>query len=360
MLQNARILVVDDEPANILLLRRIFKNAGYCAIESAVNGREAVKICGEANFDLILLDLMMPERDGYGVLEDLTELRARQHLPVLVLTADANPNATRRALTAGATDFLTKPFDHVEVMLRVKNLLETRFLTLQLQQQNQNLETRVEERTAQLSESYDRLVVANAQLQRSQRAVEESQMEVLHRLAQAAELRDDDTGQHTQRVGEMAAKLARKLGFDDTQVEMMRRAAPLHDVGKIGISDSILLKPGKLTPEEFGVMKTHASIGAALLQAGQSPFVRAAETIALTHHERFDGNGYPQGLAGENIPLEGRILAVVDVFDALTHERPYKKAWPIEEALDEIEKQAGKQFDPRVVSAFLELMQAGD
>lgn len=355
-LRQARILVADDEPANVLLLRRILRNAGYENIESATNGREAVAACQIQAPDLILLDLMMPQRDGYGVLEDLSPLRQEQHLPILVLTADANPEATRRALGAGATDFLTKPFDHVEVILRVKNLLETRFLTLALSDQNAHLEARVVQRTRELSQSYEKLVEANAHLQKSQREVEASQIEVLQRLAHAAELRDDDTGQHTQRVGHLAAQLAQRLGLDGAHVELIRSAAPLHDVGKIGVSDTILLKPGRLTPDEFEVMKTHAQIGAALMKDGHSPLMRAAEVIALTHHERFDGTGYPCGLKGEEIPFEGRILAVVDVFDALTHERPYKKAWLSEEALAEIEKCSGTQFDPRVVQAFVAMI----
>lgn len=358
-LLHAHILVVDDEAANVLLLRRMLSNAGYKNLESAGNGQEALDKCGRRAPDLILLDLMMPMRDGYGVLEDLAPRRCDQFLPVLVLTADVNPEAMRRALSAGASDFLTKPFDHVEVMLRVRNLLQTRFLTIQLRDQNATLEARVAQRTAELSQSYEKLVLANAQLQQSQREVELSQVEVLKRLAQAAELRDDNTGQHTQRVAELAAKLAIRLGFSAAQVALIRSAAPLHDVGKIGVSDTILLKPGKLTPAEFEVMKTHAKIGGALMKDGQSPLMRAAEVIALTHHEHFDGNGYPCGLQGEEIPIEGRILAVVDVFDALTHERPYKPAWPIEEALSEIESGSGKQFDPRVASEFVAMMREG-
>ncbi len=360
LLHQARILVVDDEPSNVLLLRRVLRNAGYQAIESASNGVEAVEMCKAQVPDLILLDLMMPQRDGYGVLEDLRGLREHQHLPVLVLTADINPETTRRVLGAGATDFLTKPFDHAEVILRVKNLLETRFLTLQLQDQNAHLETRVALRTKELSDSYDNLIAVNAQLQQSKREVEASQFEVLQRLAQAAELRDDDTGQHTQRVGKLAALLAQRLELEASHIEMIRCAAPLHDVGKIGVSDTILLKPGRLTPEEFQVMKTHARIGAALMENGHSPLMRTAELIALTHHERFDGGGYPNGLKGEEIPLEGRILAVVDVFDALTHERPYKRAWPLQAALAEIEKGRGTQFDPRVTDTFLSMMRQGE
>jgi putative two-component system response regulator len=354
---NASILIVDDEPANTLLLQRILSGAGYSRLLTARDGDEAIQKILESKPDLVLLDLMMPVRDGFGVLEELDNYFAENHLPVLVLTADVTAGAKRRSLSAGAKDFLTKPFDAVEVLLRVRNLLETRFLTLQLQDHNRYLEERVAQRTRELTEAYEKQVMYNAQLEASRRAVEESQIEVLHRLAQAAELRDDDTGRHTHRVGELAARLAAKLNLETNRVELIRLAAPLHDVGKIGVSDTILLKPGRLTPEEFEVMKRHALIGGTLLAAGQSAFVRTAETIALTHHERYDGSGYPHGLAGEDIPIEGRILSVVDVFDALTHERPYKKAWTIEEAIDEIEKQSGKHFDPKVVRAFVELME---
>jgi len=354
--RSAHILIVDDEPANLLLLQRVLLSAGYQRISGASDGLEAIAICENETPDLVLLDLMMPHCDGFGVLEALSPILEREYLPILVLTAYVERGARQRALKMGAKDFLTKPFDHVEVLLRVNNLLETRLLTLQLSEQNRLLEARVAERTAELNTSYERLLDINTQLQKTQRAVEESQVEVLHRLAQAAELRDDDTGQHTQRVAVIAARLAEKMGLEQEEIDLILRAAPLHDVGKIGISDTILLKPGKLVPEELDTMRKHTLIGGTLLAAGQSPVVRLAETIALTHHERYDGSGYPCGLKGEEIPLEGRILSVVDVFDALTHERPYKKAWPVDEALAEIERQRGSQFDPHVVDAFLELM----
>jgi len=192
---------------------------------------------------------------------------------------------------------------------------------------------------------------------RVQAEFEAAQTEVLDRLARAGEFRDDDTGQHTRRVGQMAAKLAARCGFCPQRVEIMRRAAPLHDIGKIGVPDSILLKPGKLTGEEFEVIKTHCEIGARLLSDGKSDLVMMAQTIARTHHERFDGRGYPDKLGGETIPLEGRIVAVVDVYDALTSQRPYKAAWPIEKALAEIGSSAGTQFDPVVVKAFLAMFE---
>ncbi len=334
-IKNARILIVDDQEANVLYLESVLRKAGYTDFRSTSDSREVLPLFEQRRPDL-LLDLMMPHLDGFAVMEQLKPLVAEDsYLPILVLTADVSPETRRRALSGGANDFLVKPFDPREAVLRIHNLLSAWFLHLMPQQQKQILEEKVRERTREL---------------------EDSQLEVLQRLAQAAEFRDDDTGQHTRRVGEMAALLAQALDFPEAQVEVIRRAAPLHDVGKIGISDTILLKPGKLTEEEFEIIKSHTAIGARLLAGGHSDFVKTAETIAISHHERWDGNGYPQRLKAEEIPLEGRIVAVTDVFDALTHERPYKKAWPVEEARAEIEKQSGKQFDPRVVEAFLQVM----
>ncbi|HEX8552315.1 MAG TPA: HD domain-containing phosphohydrolase [Abditibacteriaceae bacterium] len=335
ILKNARVLIVDDEPINVRLLQRILQNAGYHDIACVYDSREVLSFVEGETPDIVLLDWMMPHLNGLDVLRQLQHQECARYLPILVLTADVTAQTREEALAGGAKDFLTKPFDQAEVLLRVKNLLETRFLHLAQQEQNRSLEERVLERT---------------------RDLENSQAEMLQRLAQAAEFRDDDTGQHTQRVGELAGRLAAVIGLDADTIALIRRAAPLHDVGKIGISDAILLKPGKLSPEEFVVMKTHAQIGAALLKDGHSPLVQIAETIAFSHHERWDGGGYPQGLRGEEIPIEGRILAIVDVFDALTNERPYKKAWSVEQALEEIERNAGTQFDPAAVAAFLQMM----
>ena len=325
---NANILIVDDEQTNISLLEQILAREGYVNVHSTTDPHEVFSHFVDAEPDLLLLDLMMPEMSGFDVMERLSYLVPTEtFLPILILTADATNQTKRKALSGEATDFLTKPFDQTEVVLRIRNLLTTRLL-------HRTLDERVRERTAQLAES---------------------QIEVLLRLARAAEFRDDDTGQHTQRVGHTAALLAQQLGLPEDQIELIRQAAPLHDVGKIGISDLILLKPGKLTDEEFATMKTHAAIGAALLSGGNSELVQMAERIAGTHHERWDGRGYPNNLAGESIPVEGRILAVADVFDALTHERPYKKAWLVAEAIAEIQSQSRRQFDPAVIDAFLTL-----
>lgn len=331
-LGNARILVVDDEPANVSLLERLLERSGYNNVESTTDPRRVAPLCAESLPDLILLDLMMPHMDGYEVMELLeTSISNGTYLPILVLTADTTQEAKQRALSMGAKDFLNKPFDFPEVMLRIKNLLETRFLHVRLQNHNDLLEERVRERT---------------------RNLEEARLEILERLARAAEYRDDDTGKHTQRVGVNSALIASELGLSGEQVELIRRAAPLHDVGKIGIPDGVLLKPGRLTEEEFEEMKAHTTIGAGILSGSQVPLLTLAEEIALTHHERWEGGGYPRSLAGEDIPLPGRIVAVADVFDALTHDRPYKQAWPVEEAVAELERQKGRQFAPDVVDAF--------
>ena len=277
----------------------------------------------------------MPGMDGLAVMDQLNEIAEASYLPILMLTGDMTPTARQEALSRGAKDFVSKPFHADEVLLRIRTLLETRFLYFQVQSQNQILEAKVRERTREL---------------------EAAQIEIIERLARAAEFRDDNTGQHTERVGQMAALLARQLGLPDPQVSLIRRAAPLHDVGKIGIPDAVLLKLGKLTLEEFELVKTHTTIGARILSGSRFGVLRLAEEIAFSHHERWDGDGYV-GIKQDQIPLAGRIVAVADVFDALTQKRPYKAAWPIVEAIAEIERQSTRQFDPEIVDAFLRVIE---
>jgi len=337
-LARARLLIVDDEESDVVLLRRILENGGFTDIRSTNDPSSVAELIDELDPDLILLDLLMPVMDGYQVLQ---AVRARTpgdvYRPVLVLTADHTNDAKHRALSDGARDFLTKPFSPTEVRLRVRNLLETRYLHQQLHKQNEQLEARVEARTAEL---------------------EEARIQMLMRLARAAEFRDDNTGEHTRRVGRTSGQIARELGMGKERVETLRLAAPLHDVGKIGIPDSILLSPGRLTPEQFEVMKTHCAIGADILSGTDVPLLELAAEIALCHHERWDGGGYPRHLAGESIPLSGRIVAVADAWDALTSRRPYKEAWPEREALSELEAKTGEQFDPEVVEAFMNTRRA--
>ena len=333
--RTARILVVDDEEGNVEILRRILERAGFTRIESTTDSREASSLYVQHRPDLILLDLHMPHLDGLDVMDQLNEIAEASYLPILILSADLTPEARRDALSRGAKDFVAKPFQPDELLLRIKTLLETRFLYIQIQSQNQLLEAKVRERT---------------------RALEEAQVEIIARLAVAAEFRDDNTGQHTQRVGQMSALLAKQIGLPDSQVTLIRRAAELHDVGKIGVPDAILMKIGKLTPEEFEIVKTHTSIGARILSGGKFPLLRLAEEIAFTHHERWDGSGYA-GIRGTDIALAGRIVAVADVFDALTQQRPYKPAWPVADAIAEIDRQRGLQFDPSIVDAFMRVIE---
>jgi putative two-component system response regulator len=334
-LKSLRILAVDDEDSDLLLVRRMLEWAGYTQVVTTADPTQVPAMVLEARPDLILLDLHMPEMDGFELMERLAPLQGDgASIPVLVLTADAMAETKRQALSAGARDFVTKPLDQVELLLRVRNLLQTQQLQARLAEHNTNLEAEVVERT---------------------RDLDLARLEMLERLALAAEYRDDDTQEHAWRIGRTSALLATEVGVPLPQVELIRRAAPLHDVGKIGISDLILRKPAKLTDEEFEVVKSHPTIGAEILAGSQSPLLRLAQTIALTHHERWDGRGYPGGLLGSDTPIEGRIVAVADVFDALTHERSYKEAWPLDKAVAEIRVQAGHQFDPELVDAFCEL-----
>ncbi len=326
-LATRRILIIDDEEPNVDLLERILVKAGFTRIESLTDPRRALSRFREFAPDILLLDLHMPHLDGFEVLRQVrTRVGETEYFPTLVISGDLSSAAKQRALTAGAKDFLEKPYDNVEVVLRVMNLLETRDL-------NQSLEERVEERTKQ---------------------VRSAQFAVAERLAMAAELRDYQRGLHTHRVGRTAATVASALGLDRNQVEIIRQAAPLHDIGKIGIPDSILLKPGSLSLEEWDILKTHTTLGASILSGSDSPIMQVAEEIALYHHENWDGTGYTPGMAGEEIPLPGRITAVADVFDALIQDRPYKSEWPLEEAVEWIASERGRKFDPAVVDAFLE------
>ncbi len=331
-LLQSRIMAVDDSEPTLLLLESILDDIGFTEIVAISDPMQALPTCAAFDPDLVLLDLHMPRMSGLDVIAALRERKSASYLPILMLTADISSEAKVRALSTGANDFLTKPFDRTEVELRIRNLLQMRHLHLQLQNHNQVLEQRVAERTQE---------------------VEAAKIEILERLAMAAEFRDDQTGEHTKRVGMICGLIAGALALDRKEIEVIERAAPLHDVGKIGIPDRILLKPGLLTPAEFELMKRHTSIGARLLSQSVSPTLQLAETIAATHHERWDGSGYENRLAGEEIPLPGRILAIADVFDALTHDRPYKEAWPVDRALGEIQSQRGRQFDPDVTDAFL-------
>jgi putative two-component system response regulator len=330
---HAKIMIVDDDISNVTLLENTLRLNGYSAVKGINDPRGAITQFVEYNPDLVILDLNMPYISGFELLEMIKPLiESDDFLPVLMLTAEQGYDARRQALTCGASDFLTKPFVMDEVCVRVANMLRLRFHTVHLQEQLQ-LRTR--------------------EMEHYQLELKEAQLETIVRLARASEHRDDDTGHHTQRVGLLCSLLARSLGWLDHEVQLLHYAVLLHDVGKIGIPDSILLKPGKFTQAERKIMQRHTFIGADLLSGGHSELIRMAERIASTHHERWDGKGYPLGLKGEEIDITGRIVAVVDVFDALTHNRPYKRAWSVEEALEEIKKESGQHFDPEIVEHFL-------
>lgn len=330
----ARILVIDDQEQNIRLLTRILEKDGYEQVRWTTNSTEALAIYKDFQPDLVLLDVHMREKDGFQVLQEIVSHNGGSHVPVLMITADDSAEAKHRALALGAKDFIGKPFDSGEVLLRIRNLLETQLLHQRLRDQNADLERKVAERTREL---------------------EQSQLEVLERLAAAVEFRDDDTGNHTKRVAEVSAKLAAAIGLESTTIELIRRAAPLHDIGKVGIPDSILLKAGPLTAEEFELMKMHTVIGSRMLSKGRSELVRFSQRIARSHHEWWDGSGYPDRVSGQSIPLEARIVAVADFLDALTHERPYRPAWGVDETLAEIKRRAGTHFDPTIIRALLEI-----
>jgi len=328
-----RILIIDDQDANIRLLERILAKAGYEDVASTTNSVDANALQRQFKPDLVLLDVHMSGKDGFQVLEEIVAQNGdSEQVPVLMITADDSAHVKRRALALGAKDFLSKPFDSAEVLLRIRNLLETHFLYRKLRRQNTELEQKVTDRTREL---------------------EQSQLEVLDRLAAAVEFRDDDTGNHTKRVAQISAMLGQAIGLESTTVELISRAAPLHDIGKVGIPDNILLKAGPLTGEEFEIMKTHTVIGSRMLSKGRSELVRFSQRIARSHHEWWDGSGYPDRVSGQSIPLEARIVAAADFLDALTHDRPYRPAWGMDDTLAEIKRRAGSHFDPTVANALL-------
>lgn len=325
---SAKILIVDDQPYDVELLQRMLSRAGYGFADGLEDPGRLGQVLCEYRPDLVLLAVHMPQMN---VLDALKLIRAGREdqadLPVLVMTADRTSEVHRQAL---ANDYLSKPFDRTEVLVRIRNLLEIRFLRKALQEHHECLESKVRERTEQL---------------------EQAQYEMLSVLAKVSEFRDDDTGKHTKRVGLLSRLIAEELGLPAKMAELLERSAPLHDIGKVAIPDRLLLKPGRFTAEEELEMQKHTVIGEHILRDSRFDILRMAEQIAAAHHEKWDGSGYPKGLRGEEIPLPARIVAVADFYDALTHARPYKKAWTREEAMEEIRKQRGRHFDPAVADA---------
>ena len=321
---NSKILLVDDTPANLKILVAVLKQDYKLAV--ATNGRDAIAEARSSSPpDLILLDIMMPDMDGYEVLKRLQADDHTRHIPVIFVTALSEEADQHNGFEMGAVDYIIKPISPKIVKARVHNHLA-------LKHHRDHLEKMVSEKTRQLHDTT---------------------FEIVNRLARAAEYRDNETGMHISRMSRFCAILGRALGMSEEECELIHHAASMHDVGKIGIPDNILLKPGKLDKHEFDIMKTHTVIGAELLSGHESNLLQTAAVIAHTHHEKFDGTGYPQGLSGTDIPIYGRITSICDVFDALTSERPYKKAWSVDEAVEELIKCKNSHFDPELVDLFI-------
>jgi putative two-component system response regulator len=327
------VLIVDDNQTNLLMFKTLVSRFDDCRPHTFAVPTEALAWCGANVVDLVLLDYMMPEMDGITFLEHFRNLPGMREVPVVVVTADHEKEVRHRALEAGANDFLTKPIDKTEFMARMKN-------TLALRRSERALANRAE--------------WLAGEVRKALAVVEAREREAIFLLAKAAEYRDPETGAHILRMAHYSRLIGQHLGMAAEELDLLLAAAPMHDVGKVGIPDAILLKPGRLDDVEFAVMKQHALIGWKILQShsmGNRVLEMAAE-IALAHHEKFDGSGYPNGARGEAIPLVGRIVAVADVFDALTSARPYKKAWSVDEAAAFIRQNAGLHFDPGCADAF--------
>jgi len=337
--ERHRILAVDDEECNLVVIKAMLAPLGHQVL-LARNGYEALSIALQNHIDLILLDVTMPGVDGFEVANRLKHSEVTRTIPIVMVTALNEVEHRVKAFDVGADDFLCKPVDRTELQARVRSLLQVKAYHDHMQDYQQTLEAEVSKRTADLAEAL--------------RELQASSLDTINRLSAAAEYRDEDAGSHIVRIGLYAAAIARTLGLDADTVDRIRYAAPMHDIGKIGLPDRILLKPGALKPDEWEIMKQHTVIGAGILAGSDRDFIQTAEQIALTHHEKWDGSGYPRELSGEDIPVEGRITAIADVFDALTIKRPYKEALSLRESLAIIESSRGTHFDPDVADAFFE------
>ncbi len=325
-LKKQKILIVDDIPTNIKILVETLQDT--YEIFFATNGLKALEIVESDPPSLILLDIMMPDMNGYDLFKKLRAKDITKNIPIIFITAMGDEEDEKYGFELGAVDYIIKPFKPAIVKTRVKTQLE-------LGRHRNYLEDLVDERTIEL---------------------QKTQKEIVERLSRASEFRDNETGQHIKRLSHYCALLGSKIGMSKNKQDLLFYASSMHDVGKIGIPDRILLKPGRLTPDEWEIMKTHTTIGADLLTGSNSELLKMASHIALTHHEKWDGSGYPQGLKGDKIPLEGRIVAICDMFDALTSERPYKKAWPVEESVSEIKNAGSIYFDKKLVNEFEEIL----
>lgn len=342
-----QILVVDDEYQNLFLMHDFLVPLGY-QVSIAGEGSEAIQMAREGHYDVVLLDINMPGMDGFQVLTRLRNQEETKFTPIVMVTGQGELEHRVRALDLGADDFLTKPVDWMELKARVRSLVKVKAYHDHMLHHQRQLEDEVNRRTQELRR-------ATAKLHEAHSKLKEASLDTIYRLCRAAEYRDENTGGHIKRMSEYAAAVGRRMGLNERTVEGILYAAPMHDVGKIGIPDRILLKPGKLIEEEWEIMKQHTLIGARILEGSSGGFISLAAIIALTHHERWDGKGYPNGLHSRQIPLVGRITAIADVFDAMTSMRPYKQPFSLQKAFAIIEDSRGSHFDPAVVDAFLSI-----
>ena len=334
-LESMRILIVDDNELNVVVLEKMLATSGYSNVMSTTDPSRVVGLCAQRPPDLILLDLHMPEVSGFQVMAALAkEPHPGPPSPILVVTADNSSEARRCALSYGAIDFVTQPFDRSELELRVRNHLHTRRLALELE--------------AVAGDSEERAC-------RAEHELDSARMEVLERLVHAAEFRDDEGTLHTWRVGRLSGMIAAGVSFTPEQCEQLAFAARLHDVGKIAVPDELIFKRGPLSSSEWELVRRHTTVGSQILSGSDAPLMKLAETIARSHHERWDGGGYPDGLHRTDIPLAARIVAIADAFDVLTHDRAYGAAWTHERTRAHIAAEQGRQFDPELVAAFLAL-----
>jgi len=330
------ILVVDDDPINRMVLCTYLEGMGHRSL-AAESGPHALALMSE-NVDLVLSDVVMPEMNGFELTRLLRANPLWEFIPVVMVTTLGDKQARLEAVQAGAVDYIGKPLDEMELRIRVAAVLLTKEKSDEIRRFQVELSNMVEERTLSLRK-------ALAQLQ-------EASLDVVHRLSAAAESRDPETGAHLMRMSDYCALIASRLGLPEEEIEVIRHASPMHDVGKIAIPDAVLMKPGPLTEDEWRLMREHPLHGARILASSSNRLLKAAEEIARTHHERFDGSGYPHGLKGLDIPLLGRICAVADVFDALTSRRPYKEPFTVEKSLGIMAEGKGSHFDPDVLDAF--------
>lgn len=340
MEQNPKILVADDEQVNRDMMEAILSRLGYKVLLAA-DGGQAVSLAVVQMPDLILMDIMMPGMDGFEATKKLKENDRTKIIPVVVVSGKTEVSDRVKALEAGADDFLNKPVDPTELQARIRSLLKVKAYNDHMVNYQKKLEEEVAKRTIQLKSTLHKIKSAS--------------LEAIYRLSLAAEYKNKETGNHIKRVSHYAEAIALKMGLNRTTIEAILYATPMHDVGKIGIPDQILLKPGKHDQQEWEIMKQHTTIGARIMDGSDYGFIRLASVIALTHHERWDGVGYPRGLKGRKIPLVGRIAALADFFDAMTSERPYRDGiHSIEHTIETIKKSSGSHFDPEVVDCFVQ------